>query len=61
MSKKVREARLLAAVRDATSGRGGDGLQVQYMFYDMQEGLPVVYKDTSFVSIRDCCIQPVFM
>lgn len=59
VSKRVREARLLAAVRDAASGRGGDSLQVQYMFYDTQEDLLVVYKDTSFAAIRGCCIDPV--
>jgi hypothetical protein len=58
--KKVdREARLLEAVKDAAE-RDGDGLQVQYMYYDMEDGVPVVYKDESFEPIRECCVEPIF-
>jgi hypothetical protein len=59
--KKDREDRLLAAVKDAaSSGRIGGGLQVQYIFYDTEEGLPIIIKDPAFESIRVCCVQPIF-
>jgi hypothetical protein len=59
LSKKDREVRLLEAVKDAVE-RDGDGMQVQYMYYDMEGGVPVVYKEESFEPIRECCVEPIF-
>ena len=38
--KKVREARLLEAIREAAEA-DGEGMQIRYMYYDVESGQPV--------------------
>lgn len=57
VKRSVREARLLEAVRDA-SKRPGDGLQIQYMYFDMDGKQPVVLQDPAF-TLADCCVDAI--
>jgi hypothetical protein len=59
--KKDREARLLEVINEAAETASSDqGLQVQYMFYDMVDGKPAIMQDEAF-SIADCCLDSIIV
>ena len=57
-TKAKREELLLQAISDATK-RDGEGLQIQYMFYDIQDGQPVILADEGF-TLAECVISSIF-
>ena len=57
VTKKAREARLVEAIKEAGEGKA-DGLQIRYMYYDMDGGRPKIMEDPSF-TIGDCCVEAI--
>lgn len=57
VTKKDREAQLLRAIDEAAES-ATEGLQVQYMYYDMVDGKPAMVQDEAF-SIEDCCVESI--
>lgn len=47
VAKKVREARLLEAIKEAAEA-DGDGMHVRYMYYDAISGRPSITQDPAF-------------
>ena len=58
LMKKVREARLLEAIKEAADD-AFEGMRVRYMYYDVESGRPAIMQDPAF-SIADCCVDAIF-
>ncbi|GAQ91764.1 hypothetical protein KFL_008480050 [Klebsormidium nitens] len=55
--RRAREARLLEAIHEASMSTR-DGLQLRYMYYDIEDGQPVIVQDPAF-TIGDCCVEAI--
>jgi hypothetical protein len=59
VTRKEREARLVKEAR-AAAARESDGLQIQYLYYDVVEGDNKIWADEGYpAAMKACCLPPI--